>query len=170
MKQIKRLFFSSKVILPKYFFFSAVPQRKSGLDRLIVEFATRKSQTDTRMRYDSSERVIKTLRRPLPTQLTTNPREWHSCCQRDSNFRSVVTILSGSVIWRVLRAFAMLREKTMCSVMSTCPPFLPAVCWRGKTRLSLDKVLIKFCIGYLLISLNKLQFCSRWDKITSNLH
>jgi len=145
-----------------------LPQRKSGLGCLIVEFD--KSHTDTRILYDSSERVINTLRRPLPTQLTTNPTDWHSCCQRDSNFRSVVTILSGSPIWWVLRGFAMLREKTRCSVMSTCPPFRPAVCWSGKTRLSLDRVLIKFYFGYLLISVNKIQFYSRWDKVTRNLY
>jgi len=79
--------------------FSAVPQGKSGLGRLILEFA--RSHTDTRIRYDSSERVISTLQRPLTTQLTTNPREWHLCCQRDSNLRSVVIILSESPIRRV---------------------------------------------------------------------
>ena len=45
----------------------------------------------------------------------------------------------------------------MCFVMSTCPSFRPAVCWSGKTSLSLDKVLIKFYLGDLLIYNNKFQ-------------
>jgi hypothetical protein len=57
----------------------------------------------------------------------------------------------------------------MCFVMSSSPSFRPAVCWSGKTRLSLDKVLIKFFIDDLLISVNKIQVCLRWDKITRNL-
>jgi hypothetical protein len=39
-------------------------------------------------RYDSSERVISSLQRPLSTQHTTNTRDKHPCPQRDSSPRS----------------------------------------------------------------------------------
>jgi hypothetical protein len=45
--------------------------------------------TDTSTpRQDSSKRVICPLQRPLPTHHTTNTREEHPWCQRDSNQRS----------------------------------------------------------------------------------
>jgi hypothetical protein len=51
----------------------------SGLGRLIVEVYI--SDTDTRTRYDFSERQISLLQRPLSTRHTTAE---HSCPQRDS--------------------------------------------------------------------------------------
>jgi hypothetical protein len=51
----------------------------------------------------------------------------------------------------------------VCLIIFTCPSFRPAL------SLSLDKVLIKFYFGYLLISANKIQVCLEWDNFAKIL-
>ena len=55
------------------------------LGRLIVVVSRSHTHTHTHTEYDSSERVISSSQRPLPTQHTTNRREENACPQRYSN-------------------------------------------------------------------------------------
>jgi hypothetical protein len=66
-------------------FSSVAQQPKSGLGRFVVEVSRSHPITHTHTRQDSSERVISSTQRPLPTQRTTNTRDEHPCPQRDSN-------------------------------------------------------------------------------------
>ena len=70
--------------------FSVAHQLNSAQCHLIFE-ASRSdaiTHTHTHTRRDSSERVISSSDRPLPTQHTTNKTDEHPCCQRDSNPQS----------------------------------------------------------------------------------
>jgi hypothetical protein len=65
-----------------YFSFPLALQPNSDLGRL--NFGVSIPHTETNTRKDSSERVIGSSQKLLPTQHTTNAREKHPCPQRDS--------------------------------------------------------------------------------------
>ena len=72
------------------FFFPPAQQPKPGLGRPAVDVSSSLSLSlsHTHTRYSSSERVISSSQRPLPTQNTSNTRDEHPCPQRMLKSRS----------------------------------------------------------------------------------
>jgi hypothetical protein len=60
-----------------YIFFSVAQYSKSSLGRLVVEVC--RSLSDARAQWDSSEWVISSSQRPLPTQHTIDTRDESPC-------------------------------------------------------------------------------------------
>jgi hypothetical protein len=62
-----------------------VQQPNSGVSRFMVEVYTSHTVIQTHTRQDSSQPVISSWQRPLPTHHTTNTREQNPCPKRNSN-------------------------------------------------------------------------------------